>query len=91
MIDLHMLERVARHPRVERIVGVLDDCDATARLDRQEAARSIVQGAREDHPDHPGPVLAGGAAEQRVDGRPVGRFSRGPRDRCTCPVRNTTW
>ena len=76
MIDLHMRERVARHPWVERIGGVLDDSGATARLDRQESGGPVVQGAREDQPDHPGRVLAGGAAEQRVDGRPVTVLAR---------------
>jgi hypothetical protein len=43
-------------------------------LIRQESGGPVVQGAREDQPDHPGRVLAGGAAEQRVDGRPVAVF-----------------
>jgi hypothetical protein len=76
MVDLDMLERVARHPRVERIGRLLDDRDATTRLDRQEPGGAVVQGTRQDHPDHPGRVLAGGAAEQRVDGRPVAVLAR---------------
>src|SRR5829696_10524175 len=71
MIDLRMLDRIARHPGVERIFGVLDDRDATSRLDGKESGGSVFQGARKDHPNHPSRILAGGTAEQRVDGRPV--------------------
>jgi hypothetical protein len=76
MIDLYLLECVARHRRVERICGVLDDRDAATRLDGQESGGPVVQGTRKDHPDHPGRVLAGGAAEQWVDGRPVAVLAR---------------
>src|SRR5215211_2247191 len=76
MVDLNMLERVARHAGVQRVRRVLDNSNATARLDRQQSGGPVVQGARQDHPDHPGRVLTGGAAEQRVDGRPVAVLPR---------------
>jgi hypothetical protein len=76
MVDTDVLERVTRHRRIERIPGLLDDREATTRLDRQQPGRPVVEGARQDHPNDPGRVLAGGAAEQRVDRGPVAVLAR---------------
>ena len=71
-----MLERVARHTGVERVRGILDDGHAPPRLDGQQPGGPVVQGTREDDADHTVRVLAGGAAEQWVDGGPVAVLAR---------------
>jgi hypothetical protein len=76
MIDVDVLEGVAGHAGIQRVLGVLDHRDPAARLDRHQPGGAVVEGARQDHPDHPGRVLAGGAAEQRVDGGPVAVLPR---------------
>jgi hypothetical protein len=78
MVDRHVFQGVDRHTGVQGVCRVLDDGQAATRLDRHQPGRTVVKGARQHHPHHPGGVLTRGAAEQRVDGRPVAVLPRPP-------------
>ena len=74
VVHLDPLDGALGHARVERRPGILHDRDPTLLLDAEESRRSVAEVAREQDADHPGPVVVGCAAEQRVDGRPVPIF-----------------
>ena len=68
VIDQAGVDRVARHARRERLVGILDDGDAAGRLDRRDPGRSVVERSRQHDADHAWAVLPRGGSEQRIDG-----------------------
>ena len=56
--------------------GVLHDRPSAVAADGHHPGRAVVEIARQHDADHPSLVGRGGAAEERVDGRPVAMFPR---------------
>ena len=69
MIDLDVAQRARRHVGLFGVGRVLNDGGATARLDRLQAGRAVVEPAGQEHADHGSAVGQGGGAKQRVDRR----------------------
>lgn len=70
------VDRMLGHGRELRLHRVLDDADATAAHDRGHAGCPIAHQPAEDHADHPGAVVPGGAPEEHVRGRAVAELRR---------------
>ena len=67
------------------MVGILDDGDAAAFLDDDQAGGAIIEHGSQNRADDARPVRYCRRAEQRVDAGPVTVFSRALCDRhCSC-------
>jgi hypothetical protein len=69
VIHLALVQRMARHLRVGRVSGVLDQGDAATALDCAQPCGAVVEHAREQNPDDAPTVLGRCGAEQRIDRR----------------------
>src|SRR5262245_18402801 len=71
VIGSGVLERVGRHPLVERRLGVLNDPDASRVAQGAQAGGPVAQRARQNHADGAVTVVPRRATKQRVRGRTV--------------------
>src|SRR5438874_4748366 len=63
-----MLHCAGRHPRIEGITRILNDCDPSSLLDGNESCRPIIERAAQDDADDARSVRECRAPKERIDG-----------------------
>lgn len=80
MIDFDVVQGALRHLGISCVLGILDNCDPAAFLNRTEPCTTVVQHTGEYDADDASAVRNRRGPKQRIYGRSVAVFPRSFRD-----------